>query len=122
MAAPERFPDGMKTRGPLAPVVPGLVRAWDVMHARFGRLPWKDLFDPAIELAQGHPVSKVLSERLPENRDALAADPGCAALYLPQGRPIAIGEVLRQPALAASLRSIAEQDADAFYCCDLARR
>ena len=69
---------------------------------RFGRLPWKDLFDSAIELAEGHVVSKVLAERLPENRDGLAADPGCAALYLPQGRPVEIGAVLRQPALAAS--------------------
>jgi gamma-glutamyltranspeptidase len=122
LAVPERFPDGMKTRGPLASVVPGLVRAWDVMHARFGRLPWKDLFQSAIELAQGHPVSKVLAERLPENREALAADPGCAALYLPQGRPVAIGEVLRQPALATSLRAIAAEGADEFYCGDLARR
>src|SRR5580700_10428659 len=122
LATPEVFPDGMNTRGPLASVVPGLVRAWDVMHARFGRLPWKDLFDRAIELAQGHPVSKVLAERLPENRDALAADPGCAALYLPQGRPVAIGEVLRQPALAASLRAIAAEGADELYCGDLAAR
>src|SRR5258708_1786271 len=75
LATPERFPDGMKTRGPLAPVVPGLVRAWGVMHARFGRLPWQSLFDQAIELAQGHVVSKVLAERLPENRAALWADP-----------------------------------------------
>ena len=122
LALPERFPDGMKSRGPLAPVVPGLVRAWDVMHARFGRLPWNDLFQSAIALAEGHPVSKVLADRLPENRDALAADPGCAALYLPQGRPLAVGEVLRQPALAASLKAIAMQGADAFYCGDLATR
>ena len=122
LAVPQRFPDGMKTRGPLAPVVPGLVRAWDVMHARFGRLPWKDLFQSAIELAEGHPVSKVLAERLPENRDALAADPGCAALYLPRGRPVEIGEMLRQPALAASLNAIAMQGADEFYCGDLAAR
>src|SRR6202790_4383834 len=122
LALPERFPDGMKSRGPLAPVVPGLVRAWGVMHARFGRLPWKDLFQSAIELAQGHPVSKVLAERLPENRDALAADPGCAALYLPQGRPVAIGEVLRQPALAASLRAIAAQGAYELYLGDLPAR
>jgi gamma-glutamyltranspeptidase len=122
LATPERFPDGMTTRGPLAPVVPGLVRAWDVMHRRFGRLPWNNLFDRAIELAQGHVVSKVLAERLPESRDALAADPGCAALYLSQGRPIAIGEVLRQPALAASLQAIAKEGADEFYLGDLARR
>jgi len=122
LAVPEVFPDGMKSRGPLASVVPGLVRAWDVMHRRFGRLPWKDLFDRAIELARGHPVSKVLAERLPENRDALAADPGCAALYLPQGRAVTIGEILRQPALAASLQAIAKQGADELYLGDLARR
>src|SRR5437016_271291 len=43
LATPERFADGMQVRGPLAPVVPGLVRAWDVMHRRFGRLPWQGL-------------------------------------------------------------------------------
>jgi gamma-glutamyltranspeptidase/glutathione hydrolase len=67
-------------------------------------------------------VSKVLAERLPESRDALAADPGCAALYLPQGRPVQIGEVLRQPALAASLAAIAAHGADELYVGDLARR
>ena len=122
LATPERFPDGMVTRGPLAPVVPGLVRAWGVMHARFGRLPWKTLFDQAIELAHGHVVSKVLAERLPENRAALAADPGCTALYLPHGRAVMVGELLRQPALAASLSAIATQGADEFYVGDLAHR
>jgi gamma-glutamyltranspeptidase/glutathione hydrolase len=122
LATPERFPDGIKTRGPLAPVVPGLVRAWDAMHRRFGSLPWKNLFDRAIELAEGHPVSKVLAERLPESREALAADPGCAALYLPNGRPIGVGDILRQPALAGTLRTIAEQGADAFYTGELAQR
>ncbi|HEY6259161.1 MAG TPA: gamma-glutamyltransferase family protein [Xanthobacteraceae bacterium] len=122
LAVPERFPNGMQTRGPLAPVVPGLVRAWEVMHRRFGHLPWKRLFDPAIELADGHPVSKVLAERLPENSEALAADPGCAALYLPQGRPLRVGDVLRQGALAASLRAIARHGADEFYTGDLAAR
>ena len=122
LATPARFPDGMKTRGPLAPVVPGLVRAWEVMHRRFGRLKWESLFDPAIELAQAHPVSKVLAERLPENGAALAADPGCAALYLPQGRPLRPGDMLCQPALAASLRAIARQGADEFYVGELAKR
>ena len=122
LATPARFPDGMKTRGPLAPVVPGLVRAWEVMHRRFGRLKWERLFDPAIELAQAHPVSKVLAERLPENSAALANDRGCAALYLPQGRPLRIGDMLRQPALAASLRAIARQGADEFYTGELAQR
>lgn len=122
LATPERFPDGMKTRGPLAPVVPGLVRAWELLHKRFGRLPWKRLFDRAIELADAYPVSKVLAERLPENLDTLAKDPGCAALYLPDGRPLRLGEMLRQPALAKSLGAIARHGADEFYTGELAGR
>jgi gamma-glutamyltranspeptidase len=122
LAAPERFAAGMKVHGPLAPVVPGLVRAWEAMHRRFGHLPWKDLFDQAIELAEGFPVSKVLAERIPENSERLAADPGCAALYLPQGQPLAVGDLLRQPALAATLRAIAAHGADEFYLGDTAQR
>ena len=78
-ATPERFPDGMKVHGPLAPVVPGLVRAWDVMHRRYGALPWKSLFDDAIALAEGYPVSHSLAERFSSSLDRIKADPGCAA-------------------------------------------
>src|SRR5262249_5408352 len=80
-ATPEKFPDGMKIHGPLAPVVPGLVRAWDVMHRRHGRLAWATLFGDAIAIADGFPVSHSLAERAPATRAQVAADPGCAALY-----------------------------------------
>jgi gamma-glutamyltranspeptidase len=117
------FTDGMKIRGPLAPVVPGLVRAWDVMHKRHGTLAWRDLFEDAIDLAEnGHPVSQVLAENIPENHSLLSADPGCAALYLPGGRPIAVGDLFRQPALARTLRAIAADGADSFYRGETARR
>jgi gamma-glutamyltranspeptidase/glutathione hydrolase len=114
-ATPERFSDGMLLRGPLAPVVPGLVRGWEALHRRYGKLPWADLFDEAIVVAEAHPVSHGLATWIAAGRDKLAADPGCAALYLPNGRPIATGETLRQPALAATLRRIAAGGADGFY-------
>jgi gamma-glutamyltranspeptidase len=114
------FPDGMKAHGPLASVVPGLVRAWDVMHRRFGKLPWEALFDSAIALAEAHPVSQVLATRIPAHADALRKDPGCAAVYFPHGKPIGVGETLRQPALANTLRRIAYEGADAFYQGDIA--
>jgi gamma-glutamyltranspeptidase len=122
-ATPERFQGGMKTRGPLAPVVPGLVRAWEAMHRRYGRLAWASLFEDAIDLAEnGHPVSKVLADRIPDDRGLLAADPGCAALYLPEGRALRIGDLFRQPALARTLKGIAKDGADSFYRGETARR
>jgi gamma-glutamyltranspeptidase/glutathione hydrolase len=121
-ATPERFPGGMKIHGPLAPVVPGLVRAWDVMHRRYGVLPWQGLFDDAIALAEGYPVSHSLAERFSSSLDRIKADPGCAAVYMPGGRAIAIGDMLRQPALAQTLRSIADDGADVFYRGEIGRR
>ncbi len=122
-ATPAAFPDGMKIRGPLAPVVPGLARAWEAMHRRHGTLAWASLFDEAIDLAEnGHPVSQVLAENIPDNHALLAGDPGCAALYLPQGRPVKVGDLFRQPALARTLRSIAAEGADSFYRGETARR
>jgi gamma-glutamyltranspeptidase/glutathione hydrolase len=122
-AVPARFPDGMKETGPLAPVVPGIVRGWEELHRRFGALPWQSLFEDAIQLADaGHPVSKVLVERIPEHRRDLAADPGCAALYLPNGKGLTYGETLRQPALASTLRRVAESGADGFYSGETAAR
>src|SRR4051812_34945360 len=114
-ATPERFADGMKIHGALAPVVPGLVRGWDVMHRRYGVLPWKSLFDDAIALAESYPVSHSLAERFSSSLDRIKADPGCASIYMPNGRAIQIGDMLRQPALARTLRTIADEGADAFY-------
>lgn len=121
LATTDKFPDGMKVHGPLAPVVPGLVRAWDVMHRRFGRRPWGELFKSAIDAAEAHTVSHVLATRIEAHRQDLAADPGCAGLYLPGGKPVGVGETLRQPALAATLRAVADKGADAFYRGDTAR-
>jgi gamma-glutamyltranspeptidase len=115
-ATPDRFPDGMKEIGALAPVVPGIVRGWEELHRRFGSLRWSELFDDAIGLAeQGHPVSKVLTAQIPAHRGDLAADRGCAALYLPDGKALSSGDTLRQPALAATLRRVADRGADGFY-------
>ena len=88
-AAQEQFRNGMKAQGALAPVVPGLVAAWEAMHRRFGKLAWSGLLDTAIEVAEnGHAVSHVLADRIPEDRALLLADPGCAAVYFPGGRPV----------------------------------
>ncbi len=114
-ATPDRFAGAMPADGPLASVVPGLVRGWEALHRKFGRLAWSALFEHAIEVADQHAVSSMLATRMPEAATRLAQDPGCAALYLPGGRPLQPGTVLRQPALAATLRRIAEDGPDTFY-------
>ena len=121
-ATPEKFAGGMKSQGPLAPVVPGIVSAWETMHRRFGKLPWAELFTEAIALAEAHPISAVLARNILLSRPGLAADPGCAALYLPGGRPLYYGDTLRQPELADTLRQIAEGGAEPFYRGPIAER
>ena len=115
-ATPEVFKDGMVAHGPLAATVPGIVRGWEEIHRRHGRVAWADLFRPAIALARdGHPLSRVLANALILFRDNVAKDPGCSALYLPGGVALAAGDVVRQPALAETLEDIAEGGAAAYY-------
>ncbi len=114
-ATPERYRDGIPDRGPAAVSVPGMVRGWERLHERHGALPWAELFGDAIELAEGHPASRVLAAGLDLFRDDVLADDGCRALYFPGGEPIRAGDVLRQPALARTLREIAAGGSAAFY-------
>ncbi len=121
-ATPEVYADGMKVHGPLACVVPGLVRAWAELHGKFGQLSWRELLDDAIWIADGHPVSFILASRFADAYDELAADPGCSALYLSGGKPVALGDTLRQPALSRTLQLISEDGPQAFYEGEIASR
>lgn len=115
-ATPDKFPKGMVARGALAPSVPGMIRGWERMHEKYGKLPFASLLEPAIDIAErGHPLSRVLAAGLDLFEAEVKADPGCAALYMPGGRKMKAGEIVRQPALAASLRQIAESGAKAYY-------
>jgi gamma-glutamyltranspeptidase/glutathione hydrolase len=100
--------------------VPGLVRLIEALHTRHGKMPWADLFAPAIGLARdGFPVSPRLAESIAENRDRLAAA-DAAKLFLPGGEPLAEGTVLRNPALAATLQILADEGPGALYSGPLA--
>jgi gamma-glutamyltranspeptidase/glutathione hydrolase len=104
--------------------VPGVLRALELAHARHGRLPWATLFEPAIEWAErGFPVGARLAQLLREPLAlGLRDDPQAAALFFhPDGTPLAAGQTLRNPALAAVLRAVATQGADAFYRGEIAR-
>jgi gamma-glutamyltranspeptidase/glutathione hydrolase len=117
----DRFTKGIPSKGPIAAVTPGLPRIWETLHARGGRLPWSSLFNAAIAAAESHEVSPVLLRNLATDIALLRADPGCAAVYLREGTPIPIGALLRQPALADTLRAVADFGADAFHTGEIAR-
>jgi gamma-glutamyltranspeptidase / glutathione hydrolase len=95
---------------------PGTVKLSAHAHARHGRLPWARLFEPAIKLAEeGFPVSPRLHGLL-ANEAALKSDPVAAAyFYQPDGAPWPVGHILKNPELAATLKSIAAQGEQAFY-------
>ncbi len=97
--------------------VPGVLRMLEAAHREHGKLAWAALFEPAIRLAEeGFPVTARLAAALADAADTLRRDPAARALYLsPEGAPLAEGARLRNPALAETLRAVAERGADALH-------
>jgi gamma-glutamyltranspeptidase / glutathione hydrolase len=94
--------------------VPGAVAAWVDALERFGTRPLAELLEPAIGYArEGFPVSTRLAADFADQGGNLA--PEARALYLPGGRTPAVGSLLRNPPLAATLEGIARQGKEAFY-------
>jgi gamma-glutamyltranspeptidase / glutathione hydrolase len=117
---------GTKTippRGPLPVSVPGTVDAWFELHAKFGKLPMKELLQPAIAYARnGFPVTEIIAEGWAANARVLAQYPGFKETFMPNGRAPLKGEIFRNPLLANTLTAIAEGGRDAFYKGDIAQR
>ncbi len=114
---------GMTRRGqvgPLAAGVPGSVAGLVATHQRFGALPLARVIAPAIRLADGFTVDSLLAGSISSYASLIAQFAG-AALLLPNGEPLAAGATLRQPALARTLRAIADSGAAAFYTGGIAR-
>ena len=96
--------------------VPGCVAGWAALHAKYGKLPWKDLFQPAIYYAEkGYPVAEVVHGEWVASLAKLKEDDYARRTFLPEGRAPGVGEVFRNPDLARSLRLIADTGAPAFY-------
>jgi gamma-glutamyltranspeptidase/glutathione hydrolase len=101
--------------GHLATGVPGSVAGMWEAHRRFGTLPWAELLQPAIDLADGMVVQERLGTSLNRYADRLGRNPATAAIFLPRGRAPKVGERLGQPDLAATLRRIARDGKAGFY-------
>ncbi|MBC7202666.1 MAG: gamma-glutamyltransferase [Pusillimonas sp.] len=95
---------------------PGLLRGLESMHADGGRLPWAELFKPAIKLArEGFAVSPRLHGLLQRNQKLRESASARSYFYDESGTPRPVGYVLKNPALADVLEQVAQQGADAFY-------
>ncbi len=102
--------------GPLAVATPGSVAGMWLVHERHGTLPWAELVEPAIRLAaDGFPIDAYFHDVIASKADDIRRFPGASAILLPGGRVPAIGDTLRQPQLARTLRLIAEQGPEVFY-------
>jgi gamma-glutamyltranspeptidase/glutathione hydrolase len=102
--------------------VPGQIRLFAMAHAKHGTLPWKDLFQPAIALAEaGFAISPRLYKQVKHRRKKLK-DPAARAYFLDaDGNALPVGHKLVNKALAATLRRIANEGPDAFYTGAIAR-
>lgn len=114
--------DRMPQSGIYSVTVPGAVRGWEALHSKFGRLPWAELFEPAIYYARnGFPVTEFIHAYWKLAEKGLAADPDARQVFLINGHAPTVGEIFRNPEYAHALELVARQGPDAFYRGDIAR-
>ncbi|MFP4275468.1 MAG: gamma-glutamyltransferase, partial [Paracoccaceae bacterium] len=101
---------------------PGTPALMQEAHDRWGRLPWPDLFDAAVDLAEeGFAVSPRLAGLVALDALRLSRFEATRDYFFPGGKPLEVGQVLRNPAYAETLRILAAEGAEAFYAGPIAR-
>ena len=103
-------------RGMDSVTVPGAVASWVALSERLGRLPFEDLLQPAIEIAErGYLLPVVVQQKWAAATPELQSLPGFAQSFLPWGRVPQVGELFQFAAAAKGLRAIAKTKGQAFY-------
>ena len=96
--------------------VPGVVDGWTKLHDRFGKLPWRDLFQPAIFFANhGYPVPELIHDYWKASLPGLMQNPESQRVFLSSGTVPETGEIFRNPGIAQALTRIANDGESAFY-------
>lgn len=106
----------MPVKGIDSVTVPGVVDGWVKLHGRWGKLPWAELFEPAIFYADhGVTVPEMIHDYWAASAERLQDNTESRRVFLPAGKIPAAGEIFMNPDLANALRLIAVQGEDAFY-------
>ncbi|WP_256774055.1 MULTISPECIES: gamma-glutamyltransferase [unclassified Stenotrophomonas] len=102
--------------GPWSAGIPGLPAALVELSSKHGKLPLRTSLGPAIRIAsEGFPVYARMAKGYAARREVMERYPGTREVYLRNGKPIAEGDVFRQPELAATMERLAAQGFDGFY-------
>ncbi|MFC4291531.1 gamma-glutamyltransferase [Sphingorhabdus arenilitoris] len=103
--------------------VPGNIQLMAMAHRKWGRLPWADIFAPAIRLAdEGYEVNETMAKRLEQIARLWGDFPEAQKLFWVDGKPAPAGTIIKNPALAETLRILASQGPDAFYTGEIAEQ
>jgi gamma-glutamyltranspeptidase/glutathione hydrolase len=116
--------DAMPHQGIHSVTVPGAVRGWGELHARFGKLPWKALFRDAIAYAaEGFPVPEIVAETWaePPNFDKVQTNAESVRVFLPGNKLPREGELFRNSGMAHAFELIAREGSDTFYTGELSQ-
>lgn len=114
--------ESIPSHGPLPVSVPGCVDGWYEIHDLFGKLPMKDILQPAINYArEGFPVTEVIANDMEKGTELLKDYPNIKDIYMPGGKAPSKGEVFRNPLLANTLDKIAKGGRNEFYQGSIAR-
>ena len=123
--SPEYFAghESMPTHGWDAVTVPGCVSSWVALSERFGKLPFADLFEPAIRHARdGWIVPPIVARSWNAATETLGGSSDFQAAFMPNGRTPHVGETFRFEDQARTLERIAETNGEAYYRGDLAEK
>ncbi|RXN15266.1 gamma-glutamyltranspeptidase 1-like protein [Labeo rohita] len=109
--------DEEETKPGLFIAVPGELRGYELAHERHGRLPWRELFEPSIKLAQrGIPIGKAMAKAIKENEKAILNNAALCEVFCDSNKTILKeNDIIRFLKLAVTYQKIADEGPNAFY-------